>query len=298
MGVIATKEHGTHFYVMEKYQVYGSESNRAVVLASTQDLSIKGITSCIMDSILFPEFDTDMAGRRRPYYVEIFKHTFPDEGVVDSVCVLLVRLGITIKALEDFHEGHKWNSSWFFVQNGWNEEITDELFLAMIEEDRRRPLEPNGMARKSVAASVPDQKTIPRLKPNDFPTRKKALKFPYSKNESQQFWVLCKDGILRILLWDAARHGASVLLRQQVQLQQRTGRPYHDDVMLLIYKAITLHKERPTQILLGQPSVCVLADVRKYEKSLDYAICKEQMRLAKKDSLERNWEGMAREGAT
>jgi hypothetical protein len=39
-------------------------------LASTTDLSIKGITECIIDSILHPEFNCDASRSRRPYYVE------------------------------------------------------------------------------------------------------------------------------------------------------------------------------------------------------------------------------------
>lgn len=89
-----------------------------------------------------------------------------------------------------------------------------------------------------------------------------------------------------------------IVLRQKVQLQKRTGRPYPEDVTMSIYKALVDKvKERPTDLCIGQPSVSVLADVKAYEEALDYSICRNHVSLAQKDNLEAILTNMLAQGA-
>ena len=124
------------------------------------------------------------------------------------------------------------------------------------------------------------------MDPKDYPRLKKVRKLPFSE---EQLCVVCKKAVLFVLgCGPGGTGGYRMLLRQPVQLQKRTNRPYAEDVFLCIYKVmVEVTKVRPNMIVVGQPSVCALADVGIYEKTLDYVACKEAMALAEKDGLER-----------
>ena len=285
MGTCTTKNHGRHFYAMEQFAFMGDGSKRKVPIASTSNVSLEGITSCIFDAILFPEFDTDCQGRRRPYYVEIFSDTFEDKALVTAIATLCVRLEIHIKSWNE-PASAAFCSHWFFVQKGYLEDLSDKLFLSLYGAERLHPLPPNGMARKEVGSVAKESKKMaPRLDPKEYPKLKKVKKLPFSETE---LCVVCREAILYILITGPGGAGGyRLLLSQPVQLQKRTGRPYPEDVFLCIYQVLVEDtKTRPIMIVVGQPSVCALADVGIYEKTLDYVACKDGMALAAKDTLE------------
>jgi hypothetical protein len=150
------------------------------------------------------------------------------------------------------------------------------------------------MARKELGKVVV-KKQVPRLDPKDFPTRDDAMKLKYSKTQLE-LRVVSKGTDLYIISF---RNGyGKIEMRQDVQLRTRTGRPYPEDVMLCIYKCIVENvKERPVNFFVAQPSVCVLAEVKVYEKALDKSISKRQMMLAQVGSLEQSLEHMISMGA-
>ena len=105
LGVARTKNHGNHVFAMEKYTSVGSESNRMVPLASVafegDAPSYFQVTTCLVNSILYPEFDTKTAGARLPCYVSIQSSSFGNIHVAQHLAAVCHRLGITVKDMGD-----------------------------------------------------------------------------------------------------------------------------------------------------------------------------------------------------
>lgn len=288
---------------MEQYEYHGSESNRQVAIADTDQISSQeGIVSCIAEACMHPAYDTVSGmGARRPASVLIYADTFPSGGVNDpmvkTVAKLYSRFGSKTRILSvdsnntgndmEVKDGIKWNFSWFCCQKRWNDEITDTMFLRFIDQSRRYPIPMNGMARRGGGVEKRD-KEIPRLDPANYPSCQSILRLPFDKQMEQIVVVGGPDGTLYVV--DHSR--GKLLYRRKLRLA-RNKRPYFEDVLLCIYKAIMKHGKRPIGITIGQPSVCILQNVEPYEDALDFKVCKDMCMLGQRqwaeNSLEREW---------
>lgn len=292
VGFAATKSHGTHFYVMEKYEYHGSESNRIVVVGQTDQIYEKGVVSCIAEACMHPQYDTECgSGARRPASVRIYADTFPggaEDPLVKPVAKIYFRFGSRPRIERfggDNMEDGSWNFSWFCCQNQWLDEVTDSMWLGMIDNPRRRPLPPSGMARRGLESR---DKEIPRLDVKDFPSRQSILRLPFSEDEMDMAVVAGTDGMVYVM----NPSDGTLFYRKKLRLA-KNRRPYVDDVLLCLYKAIQKRGVRPKGVWIGQPSICILQDVEAYESTLDESICMGSCMLMAQEwgetSLKNDW---------
>ena len=177
------------------------------------------------------------------------------------------------------HPNQNWESSWFSVQNSWNDELQqDDCFLKLVDSCRRHSMPPNGSVRKEVlpllqtynskAMSVAQRPSPPT---DDLDAlRKQVLRLPFENdtaNAGMHTGIAVYQGILYIF----GPRGA--LLRQQrVLLDLTSGRPDPLVVLSALYQTLCQQKCRPPMIHLGQPSICSHQDVEVYEHALDESI--------------------------
>ena len=288
IGIAHTQNHGRIAFVMERKEWYHqSESDREVVLASTTDLSETGILEMICNSILFPEYDNDLAGARRPDAVCIHSKSFRNDIIVRKIASILTRLKVRVVDMGS-DALNSWCLHWLCIQNKWLRELHDADFLEMVGPERRVPYPPNGQARKD-ATFV--EKQIPRLDPKSFPTREEALALPFESDKSTRgLWIACHEHTLFVCY-----HGPEGFsLRHWVHLaSQPNRRPYPDDVILCIQHVIVNDiKVRPVGAWLGQPSICSHNDVEIYESALDGMLIENPLILGAMNSMEAQLEGM------
>jgi len=286
LGVTNTKRHGTHIYCMEMYEKYGSESNRLIPLASIEasntEPTEEEVVECLVDSILYPEFDSLGSGPRRLVRVRVIVPTFPSKEFANKIATYVSRLGCKAevgKSEKIIPNDGEWEESWFYVQMGWNEEITNTKFLAKVEEGRRHPMRCNGSARKSIKEGTKKQNKIAKNVPAEiFPSRNEVLKLPFLSDFV--LYIGVHQGILY-----AFDHNNVCICNRPVAIN-KSGRPALDNVLDMIYKACKSRRRRPGLICLGQPSIASLRDVCQYERALDCSICEVDCRLARNQNLE------------
>jgi hypothetical protein len=288
IGIAHTQLHGRIAFVMERKEWYhASEADREVLLASTTDLSETGILEMICNAILFPEYDNDLAGSRRPDDVCIHSRSFRNDTLVRKISSILTRLRIRIVDMGS-DARNLWCLHWLCIQNQWLDELHDPDFLDAVEPSRRIPYAPNGQARKN-ANFV--EKEIPRLDPTVYPTLEDAMALPFEKDKSTRgLWIACSEHRLFVCY-----HGSDGFsLRYCIQLAfQRNRRPYPDDVILCILHVIVNDiKVRPVGAWLGQPSICSHNDVEIYELALDGKLIEGSLTLGAMNSMETQLEGM------
>lgn len=288
IGIATTQAHGTIAFVMERKEWYHvSENDREVILASSSDLSEHGLQVMICNSVLYPEYDNDLAGSRRPDAVCLHSKSFRNDPLARRLANLVTRLGIRVVDMGGEFE-NVWCKHWLCVQKGWLDELYDGRFLDAISVERRIPYEPNGQARR-YAGFV--SKKLPRLNPEDYPTSEQVMSLPFEEEKnSRGLWIACHAQRLFICY-----HGPDGFsLRYHIELALQTNRrPYPTDVMLCINHVI-FHdiQKRPVGAWLGQPSICSHNDVEIYEAVLDGKIIEGNLTLGAMNSMETQLEGM------
>jgi len=273
---------------MERKEWYhASEADREVILASTTDLTEKGIIEMICDSILFPEYDNDLAGSRRPDAVSIHTKSFMNDSLVRKIASIFTRLGIRVVDLSGEFQ-NVYCKHWLAVQLQWKDELYDEDFFKLVSRERHVPYEPNGQARKSADF---EQKNIPRLDPRDYPTLEQAMELPFEQDQSTRgLWIAFTEQ--RLFICYHGTDGFSLKFHKQLAIQPNR-RPYPEDVMLCIQHVMCLHvKVRPVGAWLGQPSICSHNDVETYESVLDEKLISGALTLGAMNSMESQLEGM------
>jgi hypothetical protein len=233
IGIAHTENHGRIAFVMERKEWYHpTEADREMVLASTYNLSERGIVEMICNAILRPDFDNDLAGSRRPDSVCIHSKSFQNDQLVLKIAGILTRLRIAVVDL-DGERQNVWSTHWLCVQKGWLDELHDDVFLANVPPERLFHHEPNGQARKDVDFVV---KEIPRLDPNDFPTLEQVMTLPFEDDESTRgLWIACSGH--RLFICYHGPDGFTLRFHQQLALQSNR-RPYPKDVILCIFHVI------------------------------------------------------------
>lgn len=288
IGIAHTQRHGRIAFVMERKEWYhATEADREVLLASTTDLSETGIFEMICNAILYPEYDNDLAGSRRPDEVCIHSRSFQNDTLVRKIASTLTRLQIRIVDMGN-DARNLWCLHWLCIQNQWLDELHDQDFLESVEKIRRIPYPPNGQARKD-ANFV--EKEIPRLDPMAYPTLEDAMALPFEKEKSTRgLWIACSEH--RLFVCYHGPDGFSLRYCRQVAFQ-RNRRPYPDDVILCILHVIVNDiKVRPVGAWLGQPSICSHNDVEIYESALDGKLIEGSLTLGAMNSMETQLEGM------
>jgi MYND finger len=288
IGIARTRCHGRLAFVMERKEWYhASEADREVVLASTTDLTEPGIIEMICNSILYPEYDNDLAGSRRPDAVCIHAKSFQNDIIVRTIASFLTRLHVRVVDLGNDAQ-NSWCLHWLCIQNQWLDELIDADFLHLIGPERRVPYSPNGQARKN-ASFIPKQ--YPRLDPTAYPSLESALDLPFEENKSTRgLWIACSEHQLFVCY-----HGPDGFsLRYYTHLAlQPNRRPYPEDVILCILHVIVNSLQvRPVGAWLGQPSICSHNDVEIYEKALDGKLIEGSLTLGAMNSMEMQLEGM------
>jgi hypothetical protein len=289
IGIAHTQEHGRIAFVMERKEWYNvSEADREVVLASTTDLSETGILEMICNSMLFPEYDNDLAGARRPDAVCIHSHSFRNDIIVRKIASTLSRLKVRVVDMGNDAQ-NLWCLHWLCIQNQWLRELHDQDFLDMVEPARRIPHPPNGQARKD--ASFVLVKPIPRLDPKAFPSLEDAMALPFERDKNTRgLWIACHDH--KLFVCYHGQQGFSLRYWTHVA-SQPNRRPYPEDVILCILQVIVNDiKVRPVGAWLGQPSICSHNDVGIYEKALDGKLIENPLTLGAMNSMETQIEGM------
>ena len=288
IGIAHTQKHGRIAFVMERKEWYhASEADREVVLASTTNLSETGILEMICNAILFPEYDNDLAGARRPDAVCIQSKSFNNDIIVGKIASMLTRLKIRIVDMGNDTQ-NTWSLHWLCIQNQWLDELYDADFLDFVEPDRRIPYPPNGQARKNAFTFY---RTVPRLDPNSFPTLEEAMAFPFETNKATRgLWIACHEN--RLYVCYQGPDGFSLRYSTQIAFQPNR-RPYPEDVVLCIQHVIVNDiKVRPVGAWLGQPSICSHNDVEIYESMLDGMLIENPLTLGAMYSMEAQLEGM------
>jgi hypothetical protein len=151
--------------------------------------------------------------------------------------------GITVKDMDNDETNSEWDTSWFCVQQGWNDEITDAFFLQMIEPSRRHPVVVNGSVHKELLpmlercnkralAVASSQQNLVRL-------REQVMRLPFEPGASSAYrgksiGIAVHEGILYI-----STSPAGTLLHQQaVILDPTTHRPSPDVVLGALYDVL------------------------------------------------------------
>jgi hypothetical protein len=288
VGIAHSQHHGKIAFVMERKEWYhASESDREVLLASTTELSEKSIFEMICDSILYPEYDNDLAGSRRPDTVCIHSKSFMNDMLVRKIASIFTRLGIRVVDLSGEVQ-NVYCKHWLCVQLQWIDELYDEDFLKMVSLERHVPYEPNGQARKSIDFV---QKRVPRLKPRDYPSMEQAMSLPFEQDQNTRgLWIAFTEH--RLFICYHGKDGFSLKFHKELALQPNR-RPYHEDVMLCIQHVLCYDvKVRPVGAWLGQPSICSHNDVEDYETALDGQLISGALTLGAMNSMESQLEAM------
>lgn len=288
IGIAHTQNHGRIAFVMERKEWYhASEADREVILASTEDLSETGILEMICNSIIYPEYDNDVAGSRRPHAVCLHSKSFQNDTIVWKIASMLTRLRVRIVDMGNESQ-NSWCTHWFCIQNQWMEELHDDDFLDSVEPGRRIPCKPNGQARKNVDFV---EQQIPRLDPKNYPTLKDVTALPFEQEKNARgLWIACVQHMLFICY-----HGPDGFsLRYYIKLAlQPNRRPYPKDVILCVQHVIVHDiKVRPAGAWLGQPSICSHNDVEIYESALNGKIVEGASTLGAMNSMEAQLEDM------
>eukprot|EP00978_Attheya_sp_CCMP212_P020219 scaffold57597_cov55-Attheya_sp.AAC.1 len=290
IGLARTKHHGTYAFCMESYQYSGHESNRLVPISSIKihDQSSNGIPTnqelvkCLINAILHPDFDTVCAGMRRPHKLCILSSTIANQDTAERVAAVATRLGCKVQIPDenDTLEDGSWEFSWFCVQMGWNDEVSDSLFLQMVERNRFHPMKLNGLTRKVMTRKVDEwNERAAKVPAESFPTLQDIVKLPFSKDFDNVMHFAIYEGILYV--WTK-----QLLYHRPIMLHGVNGRPQIEDVLGPLYKACIKEGKRPCRIIIGQPSICSLEDVTPYELALDDTVCSGMAIMAQSHNLE------------
>lgn len=297
-GVVRTKNHGNHVVCMEKYKVVGDESDRLVPLASVafdgESPTYAQVTLCLVNAILHPDFDTKCAGARRPCNVKIQSESFGDVRVAEHLAAVCHRLDIFVTDMVDnsTNDDDEWESSWFCVQQGWNDEIESDSFLKAISVSRRHPVPLDGSVRKDQLQMAEEYNKlalgVASTPPNLDALRKKVMRLPYEQEQRTSSFqrrttgIAVVKGVLHVLTIP----DQEFLHQQRVVLDTTTNRPSPNDVLSAIYNVLIRRKYRPSILHLGQPSICSHQDVETYEEALDESIVRGNCSLAFLGSIE------------
>lgn len=288
IGIAHTQNHGKIAFVMERKEWYhASEADREVILASTTHISEQGIIEMITDSILFPEYDNDLAGARRPDAVCIHSKSFMNDTVVRKIASIFTRLNIRVVDLGGEFQ-NVYCKHWLCIQLQWMDELYDEDFFKMVSRERHHPYEPNGQARKN---SDFVQKNFPRLDPRDYPTMEQAMELPFELDQNTRgLWIAFTEQ--RLFICYHGTDGFSLKFHKQLAVQPNR-RPYPQDVLLCIQHVLCYDiKLRPVGAWLGQPSICSHNDVEVYETALDERLISSALTLGAMNSMESQLETM------
>lgn len=267
-------------------------------------LKIDDIMKALLKAMLTPRHDTNSsAGPRRPFEVTLEggPAVFPPD-VVNDLKQILKTLGITDIKTED-EDGENddkgmdisagWNENWYRTEVGLPTIKKTEhcLWHSMIEPDRRHPIPP-------LPRTGPGR--TPATSPNDLaqamahyaqhpahgaPTVRQIAALP--QDEREEYWSLCivKSQLILLPNHGSTRYaGGGPLAFHKIAVSDTTGKPKVEEVVSTVFRAMMEHRVRPVSLVVGQPSICGLESVDKYESAFEGTGV--DVLLGGKDSLE------------